>query len=82
VGVGEQDELLFDAQRVFVEIEAGVGEAEALALPHPGTGGEDDEGAVAVGDGVDESVDGRGAQRPDLDGDLLGQLRALARVMC
>lgn len=68
-----------DTQRVLVEIEAGTGEAGALALPHPGTGGEDDKGAVAVGHRVDECVDGRGAQRPDLDGDLLGLLRALAR---
>lgn len=76
---GEQDELLVDAKRVIVEINSGVGEGEALALTHPGVGGENDEGTVAIRDGIDEGVNGGGAQWPDLVGHLLGQLRALAR---
>jgi hypothetical protein len=76
--VGEQDELLLDPEAVVVEVEVVGVEAEALALAHPGSGGENDQCAVALGDGVGQGVHGGRGERVDLDGKPLRELGALA----
>lgn len=64
---GEQDELARHAEGGCVEVEFVGHEPEALALPHPGAGAEDDECVVALGDGVGQGLHGLGGEQDDLD---------------
>jgi hypothetical protein len=71
LAAGQQDELLPNAQHSLVEIEILVRQTEALTLAKASASGQNDEGPIPLGNGVDERSHHRRAQRDDLDRQLL-----------